>query len=80
MAAITASELRRNVYRLLDQVLETGEELEVTRNGRRIRISAVPQPSKLDNLVPHPDYIVGDSNDLVHIDWSSEWHPDPQLS
>ncbi|CAN5693348.1 hypothetical protein BH18ACT7_BH18ACT7_20410 [soil metagenome] len=78
--AVTASELRRNVYRLLDQVLETGEELEVERKGRRIRISAVPERSKLDNLAPHPGYIIGDPDDLVHMDWSSEWKLDPKLS
>lgn len=78
--AVTASELRRDVYRLLDRVLETGEELEVERKGRRIRISAVPERSKLDDLVPHPGYIVGDPDDLVHLDWYTEWNPDPKLS
>lgn len=72
---VTASQLRQNIYRLLDQVLETGVAIEVVRKGRRIRISAVPETSRLDALTPHPDYIVGDSNDLVHLDWSSEWRP-----
>jgi hypothetical protein len=34
-------------------------------------------PSNLDRLVPHPGSIVGDPEDLVHIDWSGEWHPYP---
>lgn len=74
---VTASELRRNVYRLLDEVLASGVPLEVERKGRRIQITAVPQRSKLDDLVPHPDYIVGDPDDLIHIDWYDEWDPNP---
>ncbi|MSQ24305.1 MAG: type II toxin-antitoxin system Phd/YefM family antitoxin [Chloroflexi bacterium] len=73
--AITASELRQNVYRLLDQVLESGVPLEIERNGRILRIVPAEGPSKLDRLVPHPGSIVGDPEDLVHVDWSHEWHP-----
>ncbi|TAK25051.1 MAG: type II toxin-antitoxin system Phd/YefM family antitoxin [Chloroflexota bacterium] len=73
--ALTASELRQNVYRLLDQVLETGVPLEIVRNGRRLRIAPVEGGSKLDRLVPHPDYMVDDPETYVHIDWSGEWRP-----
>lgn len=70
---VTAAELRQNVYKLLDQVLETGVPLEIERNGRRLRVTPSDAPQKLDRLVPHEDYIVGDPEELVHIDWSSEW-------
>ncbi len=73
--AVTASELRQNIYRLLDQVLETGVPLEIERNGRRLRVVATDPPPKLDRVVGHEDYIVGDPEALVHIDWSGEWHP-----
>jgi hypothetical protein len=72
---ISATELRQNVYRLLDEVLESGVPLEIERHGRRLRITAEDAPSKLDRLVRHPDYIVGDPEDFVHIDWSGEWRP-----
>jgi antitoxin (DNA-binding transcriptional repressor) of toxin-antitoxin stability system len=81
--AISASELRANVYRLLDQVLETGEPLEIERGGRRLRIvPADPVPpvgSELERLKGrgNPDYIVGDPEDLVHMEWSVHWNPDP---
>lgn len=75
--AISASELRQNIYKLLDEVLKTGVPLEIERNGRRLRVVAEDAPNKLDRLVPHPDAIVGDPEDLVHLDWSSEWHHDP---
>jgi len=35
---MSASELRANIYQLLDQVLETGVPLEIKRQGRRLRM------------------------------------------
>ena len=70
---MTASALRRDIYRILDHVIETGEPVIVERKGRRIRITAESAPSRLDSLVRRPDVVVGDSGDFVHLDWSSEW-------
>ena len=70
---MTASELRRDIYRVLDRVIETGEPVIIERKGRRIRISAEEAPSRLDVLVRRPDVVVGDSADFVHLDWSNEW-------
>ncbi|MBV8085119.1 MAG: type II toxin-antitoxin system Phd/YefM family antitoxin [Chloroflexi bacterium] len=72
---VTASELRQNIYRLLDQVLETGVPLEIERNGRRLRVVPADTRPKLDRLRPHPEAISGDPDDLVHLDWSKEWRP-----
>jgi hypothetical protein len=72
---VTASELRQNIYRLLDEVLETGVPLEIERNGRRLRVIPTDAPPKLDRLVAHDDYIVGDPESLIHVDWSGEWRP-----
>ncbi len=72
---ITPSALRRDIYRLLDQVAETGAPLIVERKGRRIRIvREEPPEGRLARLVPH-DCIRGDPEDLVHIDWSDRWTP-----
>lgn len=71
---ITASELRANLYRLLDRVAETGESIEIERDGRLVRIVAVPAPRKLGRLVRR-DVIVGDPDELIHMDWSNEWTP-----
>lgn len=73
--AISASELRQNVYRLLDEVLDSGTPLEIDRGGRRLRIVPVVGASKLSRLTPHPDLFDGDPEELVHIDWSAEWRP-----
>ncbi len=73
--ALSATRLRQDVYRILDEVLETGAPVEVVRKGRVLRIVPDEQPGRFDRLVPHPDYIVGDPDDLVHVDWSTHWDP-----
>ncbi|MPZ27581.1 MAG: type II toxin-antitoxin system Phd/YefM family antitoxin [Micromonosporaceae bacterium] len=73
--AITASELRQSIYRLLDRVLDTGEPIEIERGGRRLRIEPVDPPPKTSRLLPHPGTITGDPEDLVSLDWSGEWRP-----
>ena len=75
--ALTASKLRENIYRILDRVLETGIPVEIVREGRRLRIVRVDEEpvGKLRNLEPHPDALVGDPEELVHLDWSGEWRP-----
>jgi len=79
--ALTASKLRANVYRLLDEVLETGKPLEIERNGEILVIAPKEKKknkgSKLDNLPQREWAIVGDPDELIHMDWSSEWNPDP---
>jgi antitoxin (DNA-binding transcriptional repressor) of toxin-antitoxin stability system len=71
---MTASKLRQDIYRVLDQVLETGVPVEIERKGRILKIVPGAPMSKLDNLVER-DCIVGDPEELVHLDWSSEWNP-----
>lgn len=70
---MTTSALRRDIYRILDRVLETGEPVIIERNGRRVRISAEEAPLRLDALVRRPDVVIGESEDFVHLDWSEEW-------
>lgn len=67
---VTASKLRANFYRLLDQVLETGLPLEIERHGKRLKLVPLDVPDKFANLVERPDFLTGDAEDIVHIDWS----------
>jgi antitoxin (DNA-binding transcriptional repressor) of toxin-antitoxin stability system len=62
--AITASELRQNIYRLLDQVLETGVPLEITRGDSMVRIVPVVAPRKLAQL-PMRNLFACDPDELV---------------
>lgn len=74
---ITASQLRADVYRLLDRAIETGEPLEIERNGVVLRLVPPPtRPHWFDRL-PRRDIIVGDPEEIVHIDWSAYWNPEP---
>jgi hypothetical protein len=75
--AISASQLRANVYRLLDEVLATGRPLEIKRNGKILVIAAKEEVSFWDRLPRREGFIVGDPDELIHIDWSSEWNPYP---
>lgn len=71
---LKASALRENIYRILDQVAETGVPVEIERQGKILKIVLEEPPSKLDNLRPRP-YLLDDPEDLVHLDWSAEWRP-----
>jgi hypothetical protein len=78
--ALSASKLRANIYRLLDEVLETGKALEIERNGKILVIlpkEGEKKQSKLADLPKRPGAIIGDPDELIHMDWSSEWNPDP---
>lgn len=72
---LTASELRTDIYRILDQVLHSGIPVEIERRGQILRIVPPQQQAKLDRLKGDPAYIRVDPEDLVHIDWSEEWKP-----
>jgi len=72
--AFTASKLRENIYKILDQILETGIPVEIERGGKILRISPVEPPSKLSRLQPRK-YLRGDPEELVHVDWTEEWQP-----
>jgi prevent-host-death family protein len=69
---VTASKLRENIYGILDQALETGIPVEVVRKGKVLKIVPETKPDKLSKLKKRK-YIIGDPEDLVHMDWLSEW-------
>jgi len=69
---ITASKLRENVYRILDEAIETGKPVEVVRKGVVLSIVPPKRVSKLDNLKKRKLFI-GDVEDIIGMDWSKEW-------
>lgn len=69
MKTITVTELRSNIYNLLEEVLTTGIPLEINKGGRKLHITPVEKVDKLQNLVYRPNAIKGDPEDLVHIEW-----------
>lgn len=78
MKKLTATQLRSELYRILDQVLETGEPVEI----ERARGTIVLRPAvsgrvgrKKPKSKGNPRLVVGDAEELVHFDWSQHWKP-----
>ncbi|NJN82623.1 MAG: type II toxin-antitoxin system Phd/YefM family antitoxin [Caldilineaceae bacterium] len=69
--AVTVTELRSNIYNLLEEVLTTGAPLEIKKGGRTLRVSPVDPVDKFADMDFRPDVINGDPGDLVHIEWES---------
>ena len=69
---ITASKLRENVYKILDEAIETGVPVEVVRKGVVLKIVLDQPPGKLARLKKRSVF-AGDPDDIIGMDWSSEW-------
>ncbi len=69
MKTITVTELRSNIYNLLEEVLTTGIPLEIKKGERKLRIAPVEPVDKFADMVFRPDVINGDPEDLVDIQW-----------
>lgn len=66
----TATELRAHLYQVLDQVAKTGKPVTITRGG--VELSIVRRERKPKRKGPPrkiPDLIVGDPDELIHIEW-----------
>ena len=64
------TEFRKDIYKILDQVLETGKPVEIKRRGKILRIVSAESVDKFQRLTPRPDVIRGDPDDLIHIEWN----------
>lgn len=62
--AVTLSELRANIFKLVDQVIETGVPLEIARNDTALVITLVERPKKLDHL-PLRNLFACDPDELI---------------
>ena len=72
MKTITPTELRGNIYNLLDEVLTTGIPIEIDKGGKKLQIVAIEKTNKLQNLISRPNVVIGDPNDLVDMHWEKE--------
>ncbi len=72
MKTITVTELRSNIYNLLDEVLRTGIPIEVDKRGQKLKIVPVNKVNKLENLITRPHVIKGNPDELVNIHWEKE--------
>ncbi len=82
--AVSATQLRQNIYAILDEALATGKAVEIERKGKRLRI--VPEPveeemsdeeyakefPKLAKLKNH-NTLVGSLDDLIDVEWNEDF-------
>lgn len=76
---ISLTQFRANLYKIVDQAIDTGIPVVIERKGTKIKLVPDKKKNKLDNLIKHPGTIVCDADELVHIDWSHEWKGKNQL-
>ncbi len=76
---ITATKLRADLYQILDQIIETGESVEVIRETGTIelrrRVSERKARSTRRRSKGNPKLVIGNPDDLVRFDWSKYWEP-----
>jgi hypothetical protein len=72
---VTATELRTNIYRILDEVLDSGVAQEVVRKGQKLLIvPAEPKRRRLDDL-PRRKITTCTFDELVDTSWENSWEP-----
>lgn len=76
MKTVTPTELRGDIYNLLEEVLNTKIPIEINKGGRLLRIIPIEKGDKFQNLIARPDVIQGDPETLVDIHWEEEVHLD----
>ena len=74
MRKVTPTQLRKDLYRILDDILESGEGIEVTRSGGSIVLLPQRGPGKLARL-KRRDTINGNPDDLDTLGWEGAWQP-----
>jgi hypothetical protein len=69
---ISATKLRQNLYRILDEVLDSGIPVKINRKGEILKIVPEKKKSKFEKLVEH-NTIIGDPESIIDIDFYDEW-------
>ncbi len=73
-ATLTATELRSNIYRILDEILDSGRAREVVRKGRKLLIApAEPRRRRLEGL-PRRKVTDCTFDELVATSWEHAWN------
>jgi hypothetical protein len=66
----TATDLRAHLYEVLDHVAKTGRAVEVTRGGVELCIVRKDKSQKKKRSPRTlPELIVGDPDELIHVEW-----------
>ena len=76
---ITATKLRADLYRVIDNVIKNGVSVEVELRGKKVRIVPAEPRDKLAALVKRPGVIVGDPARLPQVKTFDEKKWDKRL-
>ena len=72
---VSLTQLRKNIYQLVDEVIASGKPLTLNRQGCQLKLSVVSKaPSKLGNLKKR-NTIIGSGDDLES-ESTQCWEPD----
>ncbi len=77
--AITATKLRSDLYRVIEEVIRDGVPVEVELRGKKVRIVPAEPRDKLANLVRRPGVIIGDAGRIARVKsfdeakWRGKW-------
>ena len=75
--SISTTALRANLYRLLDQVLESGEPLRVKRGKRSLIIMPEDRGRRRDlSKLARREAITCTPDELIEAGFADEWHGD----
>ena len=78
---VNLTQLRSHLYEWIDQLILTGEPIEIERKGTTIKIIIADTASKKKKkFVKRKNVYQGKAEDLVHTDWSIEWSENNALS
>lgn len=71
---ISASTLRQNIYKFLDQVLESGVPLKIKRKGKILTILPPESVDKFKRLKKRKG-LKCEPEEIVKLNWTKEWKP-----
>lgn len=69
---VAATKLRQNLYRILDEILDSGIPVKINRKGEILMIIPEKKKSKLERLTEHKT-IVGDPDSIIKTNFDNEW-------
>lgn len=76
---MNATQLRADLYTVLDSILETGRPVIIERKGQKLRLALdceeAPRRRARKWPKPDPSCMSGHPDDILEIDWSKEWKP-----
>ncbi|MCK4516734.1 MAG: hypothetical protein KAU31_15845 [Spirochaetaceae bacterium] len=70
---VKPSELRRRLFELMDQCLESGETIDIPRKGGTLRLTAISRRVPIALLTRRPGRVVG--GDELDTFSPAEWRP-----